>query len=415
MAIAVPGNALHDLAADVSGQSPEIAINGIDQILHAVRTHLGMDVAYVSEFVDGKRIFQHVDAESETPFKVGDSNPLEGSYCQLVADGRLPGLIPDTSAVPAAKALPVTSALPVGAYLGVPIRLRDGRLYGTFCCFNSVANRSLNERDLSIMRAFADLAGNFIERDAQNTRLREEKIARVKSVIEHEQISIVYQPIIRLTDHRIVGFESLSRFSAAPLRTPDIWFSEAADIGLCVELELTAIRLALLGLASLPADLYVAVNVSPATILSGEIGREIGETSAERIVLEITEHAAVSDYSELTLALEPLRRMGLRLAVDDAGAGYSSLQHILQLQPDLIKLDMNLIRDIDKDPAKRALTSALIGFAHQIDCQIVAEGVETEAELMAISELGAQNAQGFFLAYPMPLAKAIQLGRERAA
>ena len=178
---------------------------------------------------------------------------------------------------------------------------------------------------------------------------------------------------------------------------------------------MAAIRLALSRGARLPADFYVAVNVSPETILSGEIESALGETRADRVVLEITEHAAISDYAKLASALEPLRRAGVRIAVDDAGAGYASLQHILNLKPDLIKLDMSLIRDIDKDSAKRALALALIGFARGIDCEIVAEGVETDAEFTTIKILGAQNAQGYFLGRPTPLAKAKQLARKMAA
>lgn len=407
-------NAIPGLMANISA-SPEFAADSVSRVLHVIRSHLGMDVAFVSEFSGGRRIYRYIDAASEAPIKVGDSNPLEESHCQRVLDGRLPELIPDMAAVPAAMALPVTAALSVGSHLSVPIRLRSGRIYGTFCCFSFAPDRSLNARDLSMMRAFAELTANEIERDLEVVQALEEKITRVKAVIQQNQLSIVYQPIIRLADNRIVGLESLSRISALPSRAPDLWFSEAAEADLGVELEIAAIRLALSGLAVTPADVYLTVNLSPATILSGEIARAIEGAPAQRIVLEITEHATVSDYSDLVQALKPLRSAGLRLAVDDAGAGYASLRHILNLQPDFIKLDMSLTKDIDKDPAKRALALALIGFARETDSRIVAEGVETAAELSMIKIIGAENAQGYFLGRPLPLTEAIQLIARKVA
>jgi EAL domain-containing protein (putative c-di-GMP-specific phosphodiesterase class I) len=399
-----------------SGRLPSIsdasgpAADSMGRVLRAVRSHLGMDVCFVSEFIAERRIFRHVDTSAgEGPIQVGASSPLDEGYCQRVVDGRLPELIPDTAANPVARVLPVTRAVPVGAHLSVPIRLRDGRIYGTFCCFSFAPNHSLGERDLHVMRAFADLAAYQIDCELDAVRDREEKIARVRSAIEQEQISTVFQPIFRLDEGRVAGLECLARFSAFPSRPPDVWFSEAAEVGLGLELELAAIRIALAGLPSLPGDIYLALNVSPELVLSGEVTGVLKGVPTERIVLEITEHASIADYAALLRKLEPLRRRGLRLAVDDAGAGYASLRHILSLRPDLIKLDTSLTRDIDTDPARRALASALIAFAGATGSQIVAEGVETASELSTLRALGVQKAQGYFLGRPIPLASAVEL------
>lgn len=137
----------------------------LDNALAAVRTHLGMDVAFISEFTDGQRVFRHVDsAAGQAPIAVGDGGPLESSYCQRVVDGRLPELIPDAFELAEALALPGTRELPVRAHLSVPIRLSDGRLYGTFCCFGAAPDASLNERDIALMRIFADLTARHLER-----------------------------------------------------------------------------------------------------------------------------------------------------------------------------------------------------------------------------------------------------------
>ena len=184
---------------------------------------------------------------------------------------------------------------------------------------------------------------------------------------------------------------------------------------MAVELEMRAIELSMAALYRLPQDVYLSFNVSPKTVTTGVLHRTLNGLPLEKLVLEITEHATVSDYSKLLEALAPLRTKGIRLAVDDAGAGYASFRHILQLQPDIIKLDMSLTRDIDTDSARRALASALILFAHETGSKIVAEGVETASELKVLRSLGVNKAQGYLLGRPAPLAAALSLCSEATA
>jgi EAL domain-containing protein (putative c-di-GMP-specific phosphodiesterase class I) len=139
--------------------------------------------------------------------------------------------------------------------------------------------------------------------------------------------------------------------------------------------------------------------------MSGALPELLQSVDINRVVLELTEHASVMDYRELTEALTPLRALGLRIAIDDAGAGYASMRHILSIEPDLVKLDISLTRGIDADRKRRALASALIAFARETDVGIVAEGVETSAELLTLQSLGVKRAQGFYLARPRPLAE----------
>lgn len=382
----------------------------LKRALQAVRSHLGMEVAYVSEFVDDRSVFREVDAPGkEALIKAGDSFSLDDVYCRHILAGRLPQLMPDTAAEPFARTMPITQAVPIGAHMSVPIQLPDGRVYGMFCCLHSQANPSLNERDLQMMKVFADLAAFEINRDLEAKTATEEKLARIQGVIEGDRIAIVYQPIWNLETGEPVGLECLSRFAAAPERSPDQWFAEAADTGLGVALELVAIRKALSALPLLPAHTYLAVNASPQAILSPEFESLLAAHPPERIVIEATEHAHVEDYALLLDVLRPFRLRGVRVAVDDAGAGYSSLQHILHLQPDMIKLDMSLTRHVDLDPARRALASALIAFARETGSQIIAEGVETASELTALRALGVERAQGYHLGRPMPLEGAVRL------
>ncbi len=378
--------------------------------LCAIRLYLDMEVAFVSEFLSGRRRFRYVDSALEnSPIAVGDSGPLDQSYCQRVVDGRLPELMQDASLLPVALELSATTLIPVGAHLSVPIRLTDGQIYGTFCCFSTRPNFTLGERDLSIMRLFADFTARQIGRDLDADRQRREMTERVTAMLESKAFTVVYQPIVHLTDNKIVGFEALTRFWSRPIRNPSVWFAEAAEVGLSEALEMAAIAKALIGLEQIPDDIYLSINVSPDNILNGAIHRVLEGAPIDRLMLEVTEHVAIADYSKFDEMLKPLRDRGMGLAVDDAGSGYASFRHILQLNPDMIKLDIGLIRDIDTDTTRRALTAVLVGFAQETGSNIVAEGVETAAELKALQQLCVNKVQGYFLGHPLPLTEAIAL------
>ena len=376
----------------------------IQEMLRSVRLHLGMDVGFVSEFRNGSRFFNYVDASSpDSPVILGGSNPLEQSFCHFVATGALPELMQDAADVPLAAAMPVTKALPVGAHVSAPIRLDDGSVYGTFCCFSNKSDHSLNHRDLAMLKVFADLTGKLIQADLRAKREHTDIRARIEQIIQERQLSIVYQPLYRLSDDSLVGFEALSRFSTQPLRSPDQWFAEAAQVGLGVELEFLAVQDACTALLTLAPTLLLAINLSPHSILSPSFNTHFAEFPVHRLILEVTEHAAIESYAEIERSLAPLRQRGLRLAVDDAGAGHASFKHVLVLRPDLIKLDMSLTRNIHCDPARRALAEALTRFGRAMGSEIVAEGVETEFELEALREIGVTKAQGYLLGRPMSL------------
>lgn len=381
----------------------------LQRTLAAVRTHLGLQIAYISEFEGNDSVFRVVDAPGwEHLAKPGDRHSLDDAYCRHILEGRLPELIPDTAAEPLAMGLPITAAVPIGAHVSVPLRLPDGEIYGMFCCLGPSADPSLNARDLAMMRTFAELAAFEIAEERDRRTTRDDAVARIDAAIA-AGLSCVYQPIWNLAERRPVGFEALARFAAQPIRSPDKWFAEAAAIGLGPELELAAIETAIAGLPSLPAPHYLAVNASPATVVDPRLARLFACLPVERLVLEITEHDAIADADAINTALAPLRARKMRLAVDDAGSGYSGLQQILSLKPDLIKLDRALIQDIHRDPAKRSLAVALASFAKATDSQLIAEGVETEAELAMLRAAGIENIQGYLLGRPMPLAEAADL------
>lgn len=228
------------------------------------------------------------------------------------------------------------------------------------------------------------------------------KRGRIQAILRDptSHLRVVFQPIVSM-DGTIAGVEALARFAMQPARTPDRWFAEANEVGLGVELELLAVELAITHLDELP-DGYLAVNLSPTTVVHPRF-RELMARPAmprRRLVVELTEHVPVDGYDELRAVLDPLRISGLRLAIDDAGAGYSSLRHILELRPDLIKLDRAMVVGISEDAARRVLASALVDVARLIGASVVAEGVEDLASLNATRVAGITLAQGFLFGMP---------------
>lgn len=385
-----------------AGQAP-VSLN---QILRAVRTHLGMEVGFISEFVNGRRVFRQVEtAEGKECIEVGGSDALEDSYCYWIAEGKLPQLIRDPAEHPFTGNFACTKSLPVGAHLSVPIRLRDGRVYGTFCCFSTYPDASLTERDLTVMEAFGQIAAEQIQQVIDNGRARETKLARIDAILKTRGVQMVFQPAVRLDAPRVVFVEALARFYSKPYQSPDRWFATAAEVGLGSDLELLAVEAALEALRELPERTSLSINVSPDTIMSRNFAAVLSGAPLHRIILEITEHETVTRYSTLNRVLGPLRKRGLRVAVDDMGAGYASLRHILRIRPDVIKLDVSLSRGIDKDRDQRALASALIAFARETGSELVAEGVETEEELDTLRSLGVNIVQGFLLGRPQPLSE----------
>ena len=245
-----------------------------------------------------------------------------------------------------------------------------------------------------------ELAGQ-LDRQERESAQKRQQLERIHGILDEPgRMRMVFQPIVDLRTNRLAGVEALARFDTEPVRTPDVWFAEAAASGLTLELELAAIRAALVDLDRVPVDAYLSLNISPITAVSPQFAELLEEQRAERIVLEVTEHARIEDYDELKEALHDLRTQGVRLAIDDAGAGFASLRHILKLDPDVIKLDMSLTHNIDTERAKRALAAGLISFATEIDAAIVAEGIETQSEVEALRGLGVVYGQGFYLARP---------------
>jgi EAL domain-containing protein (putative c-di-GMP-specific phosphodiesterase class I) len=227
---------------------------------------------------------------------------------------------------------------------------------------------------------------------------------RIERVLAESAFTICCQPIVELDTGALVGAEALARFPGPPRQPPDVWFEEAQRAGLGVALELAAVRIALALLGDLPEATFLAINVGPDTIVTQDLAALVSASPRpDRIVFELTEHLAIEDYPHLQSIVRQLRGSGTRLAIDDAGAGFASLSHIVHLAPDLIKLDRQFTAGIDLDPARRALAQALVSFASDTGAEIIAEGIETIDELEAVRRLGIPYGQGYLFSRPVPV------------
>lgn len=376
----------------------------LQHALRSVRTHFGMDVACLAEICAAERVVRYVDcADHVAGPEEGQRAPLHGSLCQAMLEDRIAPAVQDTSLDLHARRLLQTRRDRIGCWLGVPIHFSDGTLWGTFSCFSGRPDRTLNHRDAETMRVFAGFVAAALEAQRAQLLARQEVHARVRRMLDERAYAIAFQAIVSVRHLRPVGYEALTRFNADPGVGTQQWFEDAADVGLLPELEEAVFREALRALPALPRGTYLSVNVSPSTVLAGRLEAMLEGMPLRRLVLELTEHASVDDYTALVERLRPLRAAGLRLAVDDAGAGFASFRHILKTRPDDIKLDISLIRRIDQDPNARALAAALIRFARETGSTIVAEGVESESVLEVLRALHVHKAQGYLFGKAGPL------------
>ena len=264
----------------------------------------------------------------------------------------------------------------------------------------------------------AEVAGGVIDRvraqlDAENQehQRQQELLEQLTLALDSDGLDMVYQPIFDLETRQVVGVESLARFSLEPKRPPNEWFETAADLGLATRLELTAVSRAIARRSQLPPGVFMAVNLSPEALMSPELVGVIPQGFADQLVIELTEHTPVLDYQALGLAFAPLRASGAALAIDDAGAGFASLRHILELAPQFIKLDISITQKIEHERVALALAVALTSFAGAIEAKIIAEGIETASQLEALRSLGIRLGQGYHLAMPGPIEQLAELAK----
>jgi EAL domain-containing protein (putative c-di-GMP-specific phosphodiesterase class I)/CheY-like chemotaxis protein len=244
------------------------------------------------------------------------------------------------------------------------------------------------------------LAEQLSDHEARAARAAADRVA---TAIVGPGLHMVFQPIVELSSGRILGLEALARFTDRPRRSPDTWFAEAAKVGLLEELELEAVRRAVGELRHVPTGAFLSINLSPETLGSDGLAELIDPSVARRIVIEITERSRIRGYDTLIARMRPLRALGVRFAIDDVGAGFSSLERVIHLEPDFMKLDGSTVTGLAEDPMRRALIERLVSFSDDIGVSVIAEGIEGRRDLDVLRTLYVPYGQGHYLGRPGPI------------
>lgn len=244
------------------------------------------------------------------------------------------------------------------------------------------------------------------------------------AILRDEAISVLFQPIVSAVEHRIVGYEALSRGpSNSPLHSPLVLFAAARQWGLLVELELLCRRKAVRAFSRMNLEGLLFLNVSPETLLEQQHypGRTLSiiretELPAERVVIELTEYSPIDNPGLLSNALHHYRDMGFSIALDDLGAGYSSLRLWTELQPDYVKIDRHFIDGLHNDAIKREFVGSILNMAKASRAHVIAEGIELPEELSVLTDMGVDWVQGYWLARPQetPVRDGVELQQKFA-
>lgn len=232
--------------------------------------------------------------------------------------------------------------------------------------------------------------------------LGERRRNRITGLLRERPFTTVFQPIVELATRRPMALDALSRASDGATRGVEQWLDEAASVGMRESLEIALAAAALQHLDRLPAGLRMGVRVSPATAAAGRL-HEVLVGRAPCVIIELTDPASVDDPGALRRALAPWRDEGALVAVDDRGAGYVGLRHVLELEPDIIRIDAAIVRNVQADERRQAMARVLAGYAEDVGAISVAEGIEHEVEATTLAELGVRGGQGFHLGRPRPL------------
>lgn len=383
------------------------SIVDLAMLLEAVRCFLNMDVAFTSRFTDSQRRVELVQASSAvaTPIPAGSAEQLDNSYCFKIACGQLDNIVPDTMAHPVTRDMRVTRQLSIGAYIGVPITLQNGDTYGALCCYDNKPNAALSRRDVDLLHSIASYVGQVMGRTLAQQQKQDLTREQVRYVIDQHKIEVVFQPIYGKHSARYEYYEVLARFNTDPYRPPNEWLHDADTVGLGLEVESAIIHRVVARLNSAKArglEVKTSINVSPQMVESGLLPELLKAVDSRQVKIELTEHVRVKDYQRFRTFLRPLSDRGFKICIDDVGAGFASLKHILEIEPDVIKLDLSLASNIHLDKKRQALVTGLLAFAHSFNCEVVAEGIETQEEYQALEALGVAYFQGWYFSRPVP-------------
>jgi diguanylate cyclase (GGDEF)-like protein len=372
-------------AAAASGRSLSVAVVDLD---HFKRINDSYGHA------EGDKVLAATAAKLRSVVREGDAvGRLGGEEFVLV----LPGVAGEAAAEAAERARTALGEILVGRR-----RLESSAGVATFPLDASEAAELLAHADAALYaakhagrRQTRRYAANLAARPSQADERSE-----VEALLRRGAGAIVpvFQPVLELATGRVCGYEALARIDGDPVRRPDQWFAQAHRAGLGAELEALALRAAL-AVPGRPAGTFLALNVSPGALLAPPVADAL-PADLSGYVIELTEHELFAAEGSLEECLAELRGRGARVALDDAGAGYSGLQQLIRVAPDILKIDRSLVHGAHSDPSRYALLEALVSFAGTTGAAVCGEGVEDLADLRALADLDATYAQGYALARP---------------
>lgn len=379
----------------------------IRDLLRALRLHLGMEVGFVSRLTARRRVFEFIDASTDSAGLVeGTSDEREDSFCHFVASGEMPELIRDARIEPRTRDLVVTWSIPIGAHLSVPLRLGDGSVYGTLCCFSRTGDRTLGQRDLTLARAIAEVVAGQIERRLAAEKCRRRFEADLDATLAGRDFNLVCQPIAAAPSLAVIGHEVLTRFSRFDGMSTQEIFQNAATLDGGEALTWMLARALRETQKSAAPGGAIFVNLAPDLLRIRALVEVLAEGMERRLVIELTEHAAYAADVDMLNRLRALRTRGVRIAMDDVGTGYSSFETVDAIRPDFLKIAGSLVAGVATNRGRATLIGALARFAREIGAATIAEGVECEEDLEALRGLDVGFVQGRLIGPPTTFATA---------
>lgn len=305
-------------------------------------------------------------------------------------------------------------ALTVGATIGIAVAPTDGE----------DADRLLRNADMALYRGKSDGKSTFRffeqEMDAK-AQARRQLEADLRFAVANDSLEVHYQPLVDLTNHDVIGFEALLRWPHATRGyvPPSEFVPLAEETGMITALGNFVLRRACADAVAWPSHIKLAVNLSPMQFRVGNVFANVKNALAlsglqpDRLDLEITESVLLDRTDQVIAHLHALRALGVRISMDDFGTGYSSLSYLRAFPFDKIKIDRSFVRDLPSNRHTLAIVRAILGLASGLDMKVVAEGIETQADLACLAAEGCKEGQGFYFSEARPQAEVIKLLEEK--
>lgn len=376
----------------------------VTDLLDVLRRHLGMDVTLLGMWQDDLLVVQVISGDGASfGLAPGVTVHRKVKNQRILLTPGVPLVSPDTRRDSRTRDQPIVKHLDVGAYVSANAVDSAGDPYGLLSCLSHQPRPGLRQRDQRFVHTMAEFLSDSLLDVRHMWEARCQVWRAVCDLVDRGGPRVVFQPIVHMTSGAVAGVEALSRFpdlGDTRVRRPSDWFTDADAVGLGTSLEMAAIHQAIDVLPDLPPGMKLAVNASPATVCTDLPAAVRRLPDPTRLVVEITEHENWIDNPDIFRAIDQLRRSDVRIAIDDAGTGYSGLVQLLQIRPDIVKLDRLLTHGLDHSPARQVIANGLVRLADVIGGTVIAEGIETSAECEAAMAIGIPYGQGFLLGGP---------------